>query len=43
MVPLLGNIEGIYRESLNLSESGTSDMHRNIIAQQALGMPLNDM
>ena len=43
MVPLLGNIVGIYRESLNLSESGTSDMHRNIIAQQALGMPLNDM
>ncbi|MBC8279148.1 MAG: acyl-CoA dehydrogenase family protein [Chloroflexi bacterium] len=39
LAPLLGNIEGIHREALHLSESGTTEMHRNTIAQEGLGMP----
>ena len=37
--PLLGNIEGLYRESLHMHGAGTTEVHRNIIAQRGLGLP----
>jgi len=37
--PLLGNIQGLSRESLHLHGAGTREVHRNIIAQRGLGMP----
>ena len=39
LVPLLGNIEGIHRETLNRQSSGTADIQRDNIAQMGLGMP----
>ena len=37
--PLLGNIEGLHREAMNLQGAETTVMHRNIIAHLGLGMP----
>ena len=37
--PLIGNIQGLSRESLHLHGAGTSEVHRNIIAQRGLSMP----
>ena len=37
--PMVGNIQGIYRESLHMHGAGTTEVHRNIIAQRGLGMP----
>ncbi len=38
MAPMLGNIEGIHREALHLSETGSTDTHRDIISQSGLGL-----
>jgi alkylation response protein AidB-like acyl-CoA dehydrogenase len=37
--PMMGNIEGLYIESLHMHGAGTTEIHRNIIAQRGLKMP----
>ena len=37
--PMMGNIHGIYLESLHMHGAGTTEIHRNIIAQRGLRMP----
>lgn len=38
LVPLLGNVEGIHREALDLQGADTVELQRDIIAQRNLGM-----
>ena len=37
--PMMGNIQGLSRESLHMHGGGTTEVHRNIIAGRGLGLP----